>query len=165
MGWTIRHRRTYGWRQLYTCFKGASRGLCNSLATVAQRICSSYVDPSAVAPLLACRLIALNKNPSIRPIDIGDTARRIIAKSVLFVARLDIQEALGCLQMCGDQISGIEAAVHAVRSAFDSDDSEAALLFDAQNAFNSLNCQVVLSRNVRTPEIFVPMEPIFRAHT
>ena len=50
--------------------------------------------------------------------------------------------------MCGGQISGIEAAVHAVRTAFDSSDSEAVLLVDATNAFNSLNRQVAL-QNIR----------------
>ena len=55
-----------------------------------------------------------------------------------------MQDASGCIQLCGGQISGIEAAVHAVRSAFESDENEAVLLADASNAFNSLNRQVVL---------------------
>ena len=62
-----------------------------------------------------------------------------MAKAVLSVLKQDIQEASGCLQMCGGQISGIEAAVHAVRSAFESIDTEAVLLVDATNAFNSMN--------------------------
>ena len=71
----------HGWRRLCTCFKGASRDLCESLASVARRICSSYMNPTLIAPLLSCRLIALNKNPGVRPIGISDTARRIIAKA------------------------------------------------------------------------------------
>ena len=47
--------------------------------------------------------------------------------------------------MCGGQISGIEAAVHTVRTAFDSSETEAVLLIDA---FNSLNRQVALE-NIR----------------
>ena len=116
------------WRCLCTSHKAASRDLCASLATVARRICSSYVDPTSIKPLLACRLIALDKHPGVCPIGIGDTARRIIAKAVLTIAAPDIQDASGCLQMCGGQISGIEAAVHSTRSAFESDESEAALL-------------------------------------
>ena len=46
------------------------------------------------------------------------------------------------------QISGIEAAVHAVRAAFESEENEAVLLVDASNAFNSLNRQVAL-HNIR----------------
>ena len=97
---------------------------------------------------LACRLIALDKNPGVRPIGIGDTARRILAKAVLSGMKPDIQDASGCLQMCGGQISGIEAAVHAVRTAFDSSNTEAVLLVDATNPFNSLNRQVAL-QNIR----------------
>ena len=84
----------------------------------------------------------------MHPKGIGDTARRIIAKAVLTIAAPDIQDASGCLQMCGGQISGIEAAVHATRSAFESDESEAALLVDATNAFNALNRQAAL-HNIR----------------
>ena len=46
--------------------------------------------------------------------------------------------------MCGGQISGIEAAVHAVRSAFELETTEGVLLMDASNAFNNLNCEVAL---------------------
>ena len=81
----------------------ASIDLCNSLALVAKRLCTSYVDPRCVSPLLACHLLALDKNL----IDIGDNARRII-----YIARLDVQNISGCLQLCSGQISGIEAAVH-----------------------------------------------------
>ena len=136
------------WRGLCTSHKAVSRDLCASLATVARRICSSYVDPTSIKPLLACRLIALDKHPGVRPIGIGDTACQIISKAVLTIAAPDIQDASGCLQMCGGQISGIEAAVHATRSAFGSDESEAALLVDATNAFNALNCQAAL-HNIR----------------
>ena len=35
------------WRRLCTAFKGASADLCNSLALVAKRLCTSYVDPKS----------------------------------------------------------------------------------------------------------------------
>ena len=154
------------WRRLCTSFKGASADLCNALASTARRICTSLVDPKSISPLLACRLIALDKSPGVRPIGIGDTARRIIAKAVLSVVRSDVQDASGCLQLCGGQISGIEAAVHAVRTAFDSDESEAALLVDASNAFNALNRQVAL-QNIRRscPPIATALINTYRAPT
>ena len=71
-------------------------------------------------------------------------ARRIIAKVVLTIVGSDVQETTGCWQMCGGQISGIEAAVHATRSAFELEENEAILLVDATNAFNTLNRQVAL---------------------
>ncbi|XP_064402590.1 uncharacterized protein LOC135348337 [Halichondria panicea] len=73
----------YQWRRLCTSFKRASDELCHQLAMVARRLCTSYVAPPLIAPFLACRLIALDKNPGVRPIGIGDTARRIIAKATL----------------------------------------------------------------------------------
>ena len=138
----------HAWRRLCTCFKGASRDLCASLASVARRIYSSYVNPTLIAPLLASRLITLNKNPGVRPIGIGDTARRIIANAILSIIGPDIQDATGCQQLCGGQIAGIEAAVHATKMEFESQDCEAVLLVDAANAFNALNCKVTL-HNIR----------------
>ena len=156
----------HDWRRLCTSFKGASTNLCNSLASTARRICTTIVDPKSISPLLACRLIALDKSPGVRPIGIGDTARRIIAKAVLSVVRTDVQNASGCLQLCGGQISGIEAAVHAVRNAFNSNDCEAALLVDASNAFNSLNRQVAL-HNIRRlcPPVATALINNYRAPT
>ena len=67
------------WRRLCTSHKAASNDLCAALASTARRLCSTYVDPTSIKPLLASRLIALDKRPGVRPIGIGDTARRIIA--------------------------------------------------------------------------------------
>ena len=126
-----------GWRRLCTAHKSASAELCHSLALVAKHLCTELVDPAGIAPFLACRLITLDKNPGVRPIGIGDVSRRIIAKAILNVVRQDVQEASGAVQLCAGQIAGIEAAVHAVRSQ--NDETEAILLVDASNAFNSLN--------------------------
>ena len=133
-----------GWRRLCTSFKTASSELCQSLALTAKRLCTEFVDPVSIAPHMACRLIALDKNPGVCPIGIGDTARRIIAKAILNITRQDIQEVAGSVQLCAGQISGIEAAVHAVRTLFHREETEALLLVDASNAFNSLNRQTAL---------------------
>ena len=148
----------HAWRRLCTNYKGASRDLCASLATVARRICSSFVNPSVLAPLLACHLIALDKHPGVRPIG-------IIAKAVLSIVGPDIQGASGCQQMCEGQISGIEAAVHAIRSAFESEECEAALLVDATNAFNALNHQVALHIRRLCPPIATILVNTYRAPT
>ena len=136
---------SHEWRCLCTSHKGASRDLCAALASVAVMVCTTHVHPSSIAPLLACHLIALDKHPGVCPIGFGDTACQIIAKAVLSIIKPDIQDATGCQQMCGGQICGIEAAVC---QAFDSESCEAALLIDATNAFNSLNCQTAL-QNIR----------------
>ena len=138
-----------GWRRLCTSYKTASNELCQSLAATARRLCTCLVDPESISPLLACRLIALSKNPGVRPIGIGETVRRIIAKSVLSVIRGDIQDAAGTVQLCAGQISGTEAAVHTVRTLFEQNEAEAVILVDTSNAFNSLNRQVALHNITR----------------
>ena len=65
----------YGWRRLCTSFGKASNELCHSLALVAKRMRSSHVHPDGLKPLLACRLIALDKNPGVRPIGICEVPR------------------------------------------------------------------------------------------
>ena len=65
------------------------------------------------------------------------------------VVKPDIQEDTGCQQLCGGQISGIEAAVDAMcELLFEKDDIEAILLVNASNTFNTLNHQVAL-QNIR----------------
>ena len=136
------------WRRLCTAFGTSSSSLCQSLANVTKRLCTTYVDPEAVSPLLAGRLIALDKCPGVRPIGIGDTARRIIAKAALTIVKDDILDTAGAVQMCAGQIAGREAASHSVPEHFQDPDTEAALLIDASNAFNSLNRLTAL-HNVR----------------
>ncbi len=115
------------WRRLCTSFKSSSNSLCESLALTARSLCFEYVDPSSLAPLLASRLIALDKNPGVRPIGIGETPRRIIAKDILHVTRGDIQDAAGSVQLCAGQIAGVEATIHAVQKCFHRDETEAVL--------------------------------------
>ncbi len=86
-----------GWRRLCTSFKSASNDLCHSLTLLARRLSTTFVDPKGLLPLLACRLIALDKNLGVRPIGVCETAKRIIAKAILLVTRGDIQEAAGPL--------------------------------------------------------------------
>ena len=73
----------FGWWRLCTSFRRSSDDLCNSLTCVAQRLSSSSVDPARINSLVACRLIAINKQPGIRPIGIREVARRIISKTIL----------------------------------------------------------------------------------
>ena len=53
--------------------------------------------------------------------------------------KIDVEEGAGGLQMCGGQQAGVEAAIQAMHDIYNNDDSEAMLLVDATNAFNSLN--------------------------
>ena len=73
-----------------------------------------------------------------------EVPRRIIAKAVLSLLRLDIQDAAGPLQVCAGQDGGCEAAVHAMRQFYAEQNVQGVLLVDASNAFNTINRQVAL---------------------
>ena len=132
------------WKRLCCSFQKQSAELCNALAGLARRICCDFVDPSAIQALVACRLIPLDKNPGLRPIGIGETFRRIIAKAIMRVIKDDVCHTAGPLQVCAGQEGGCEAAIHAMRTIFDNDETECVLLVDASNAFNCLNRRAAL---------------------
>ena len=101
-----------------------------------------------VSAFLACRLIALDKCPGVRPIGVCETSRRIISKAIFYAIKDDIQDVAGSLQLCAGQIAGIEAAIHFMRESFHDESTEAVLLVDASNAFNSVNREAAL-HNIR----------------
>ena len=120
-------------------------------------MCTCYVDPSGLSAFVTCHLIALDKCPGVRPIGIGETARRIIGRAIAKVLSDDIQMAAGPLQHCAGRQSGCESVVHAMRQVLESSETEAIILVDATNAFNCLNRQTAL-RNIR--HLYPPLSKI-----
>ena len=110
---------------------------------------TQYIDPSTIDPLVASRLIPLDKGEgSVRLIGVGEVIRRICEKCVMYITKRDVVEASGSLQLCAGQKSGSEAAIHAMHRIFEADDTEAVLFIDVSNAFNALNRAVAL-HNIR----------------
>ena len=85
------------WRRLCTAFHSASSELCIAIALFARCICSSFVSPDILAPFLACRLIALDKQPGVRPIGVCEVVGRLVSKAVLSIIKEDILIAAGPL--------------------------------------------------------------------
>ena len=63
---------------------------------------------------MACRLVALDKRPGVRPVGIGETLCRALAKLVMRAAGEQAKTACGNLQLCAGPKAGIEGATHAV---------------------------------------------------
>ena len=59
------------------------------------------------------RLIELDKSPGIRPVGIGETWRRLLAKCLLRVLGKEAKTACGTDQLAGGVDVGIEGAIHA----------------------------------------------------
>ena len=81
-------------------------------------------------------------------IGVGEVLRRIIGKSIISIIKPDIISSIGSLQLSEGLPSGCEAAAHAMQEIFEKEGTDAILLVDASNAFNSLNRQVLL-HNIR----------------
>ena len=155
-----------GFKGILACksFKRTSITLCESIATLTKRLCTEFGDPLTIEPIVACRLIPLDKgNGDVRPIGVGEVIRRIIGKCVTSyrVAKQDVINVSGAMLVCAGQKSGGEAAIHAMLDIFEADETDAALLVDASNAFNSLNRAAALN-NIR---VLCPLIATYVANT
>ena len=70
-----------------------------------------------------------------------------MCKTILRILKIDILDSVGCLQLCGGQEGGCEAAVHSIKRLLKSEETEGLLFVDATNSFNMLNGEVAL-RNI-----------------
>ena len=105
---------------------------------------------------MAFRLIPLDKNPGLRPTGIGEVLRRIIGKAVSRTLHTDNQSSAGSLQLCAGQEGGCEAAIHAMVDVFEDDETHGVIQVDANNAFNSINRNVLLHNiEIICPELSV----------
>ena len=63
---------------------------------------------------MECRLVALNKRPGVRPVGIGETLHRALAKLIMREAGEQTKMACGNLQLCVGLEDDIEGAIHDV---------------------------------------------------
>ena len=89
-------------------------------------------------------MIPFNKNPDLRPIEVGEVLRRISGEVVMMISKQDVMKAAGSLQVFAGLEAGAEAAIHAVHDIFIDHTTEALLLIDAENAFNATNRKATL---------------------
>ena len=136
-----------GWRRIFTSrqFGNSSNDLRKSFANFIKKLCVEELESTkSLEAFTANRLIPLDKNPGLRPIGVGEVLRRIAGKVVMLLCKKDVMKAAGSLQVSAGQEAGDEAAVHAMRDIFADINTDAVLLIDAENAFNSLNRKVML---------------------
>ena len=134
------------------CPDSSTRGrLHSALASFASAFASGGL-PLYCRVLCQARIIALPKKPTgVRPIAIGETLRRIVAKCLVARFQPEAVEKLTPVQL-GVGVSGAaEVIVHHFTywrrgiTPDNTDNSEAVLLVDFSNAFNTLDRGVMLS--------------------
>ena len=97
---------------------------------MARRLTNSIILWYDIRGFVSSRLIALDNNPGVSPIGVGEILRRIVGKAVGHLTRLDIEEVCGVSQLCPGLKAGIEGGVHAICELFDdhSDDGWGVLM-------------------------------------
>ena len=60
------------------------------------------------------------------------------------IVKKDVITSTGSLQVCAGQEAGAEAAIHAMHNIYETEECEAVLLIDVENAFNSINRKAML---------------------
>jgi hypothetical protein len=69
------------------------------------------------------RLVALDKEPGVRPVAIGEIWQRCIEKGNLKSSGAEAKRACGSVQLCAGLEAGIEGALHAVRLRAETNES------------------------------------------
>ena len=137
-----------GWRKerFLSCEK-INADLRRAFANIIKKMCTEKLPVNTpkepLETFLACRFIPLAKNPELRPIRVGEVLQRIAGKVLMKVVKEDIKKPGGCLQLRACQEAGCEAAIHVKRKIFESNETEAILIIDA-DAFNSINRKALL---------------------
>ena len=135
-----------GWRRILT-YRAFGTAILDLRKIFAQLIKELRVEelesPSSLESFVACRQIPLDRKPGLRPVGVGEVLRRIAGKAVMMLFKNDITYAAGALQLSAGQDAEVEAVVHAMPDSFSEENTEAVLLIDAENAFNSINRKVM----------------------
>ena len=96
-------------------FGAASGELQLIVAEVGKWLSNGRPSWAAYLALMSGRLIALEKSPGIRPVGIGETWRRLLAKCLLRVSGQESKAACGTEQLADRVEAGIEGEIHAAR--------------------------------------------------
>ena len=84
------------------------------VARLADWIANSSPPWSAYRALMACRLVALDKRPGVRPVGIGEMLLQVLVKLVIRSSVNQANTVCGNLQLCTGLDAGIEGETHAV---------------------------------------------------
>ena len=136
-----------GWRRILTSrkFGTSSSDRRKAFANFMKKPCSKEPQfTHSLEVFTANRLIPLDINSSLRPVGVEEVLRRIAGNIVIMLCKKDFTKAAWSLQLSASQDAGADAAIHALRHIFADFDTDAVLLIDAENAFNSTNRKLTL---------------------
>ena len=97
-------------------YKEYSLALRQEMALWVKFLGNNFVPFAAHRVLQTCRLGALDKQPWVRPLGVGSSTKRLIAKCTLKVIGDGAKAACGNVNLCAGLEAGIEGALHAVKA-------------------------------------------------
>jgi hypothetical protein len=100
-------------------FGAESEALREELAQLTNILSNENPSWASYRALMACRLVALDKQPGVRPVGIGEIYRRLMAKCVLAATGHRATDVCGNLNLCAGLPAGIEGAVHAMTTEWE----------------------------------------------
>ena len=129
------------WFDALIRFGFESSRLRDLVSQLGNLIANEIISWRKIKTLLSCRLIALDKQPGVRPIGIGETLRRLLGNAVADINGDDLANAFGSEQLAGGVSCGNEGSIHGLQELFEKKSSNCfgLLLLDEKNAFNSIN--------------------------
>ena len=92
-------------------------------------------------------MIALDKQPDVHPVGVGETWWRLLSNIVLKVTGPEVTMACQYDQMCAGLKAGIDGAIHRVQALWyknSSTEEWVFLLVDANNSFNEINQVIII---------------------
>jgi hypothetical protein len=89
-------------------FGKESDAFWEEMAAWASWLANSNPPWAAYRAFMACRLVALDKQPGVRPVGIGEVYRRLLAKCVLNVIGTQATGACDNLNLCAGLPAGIK---------------------------------------------------------
>ena len=85
-----------------------------TFALFVKRLCLEEIkNAESLESFIACTIIPLNKRPGLKQIGV-QVFRQIAGKAVMILLKKDVLQAAASLQLCGGQVAGSEAVIHAM---------------------------------------------------
>jgi len=98
-----------------------SHTLCSKMAAFTKWLANAHPPWAAYRALMACRLVALDKQLGVCPLGISEIYRRLLAKYLLGVSGHHATQACDNFDLCAGLRASIEGAAHAVQEAWQGD--------------------------------------------
>jgi len=95
-------------------FGAVSENLLNELIHWTEWLANDSPSWAAHRAMMACHLIAIDKQPGVHPVGVGEVYRRLFAKAVIAHTSSEATLACGSTNLCAGLPAGIEGAVHAL---------------------------------------------------